>query len=847
MDPERWQRVQDLFHVALEQPTAQLEEHLATLDEEPEVVDEVRALLAADSQVADRFERAIEGTFALAAEDAEPERRRIGPYRVLGELGRGGLSTVYLGERDDADYRLRVAIKVVKRGMDTREILGRLRQERRILAGLDHPHIARLIDGGSTDDGLPYFVMEHIEGEPIDTYCESRQLDLDARLELFRKVCDAVHYAHRNLVIHRDIKPANILVTDDGTPKLLDFGIAKLLAHDDDPAVPTATAAGLRLLTPEYASPEQVRGEPLTTASDVYSLGVLLFRLLTGAHPYQLDRGRIGDVERVVCEVDPDRPRTVVGQQTAELVSSGGAPSGEDTTRGDLWRWRRRLRGDLDTIVLKALRKEPERRFGTAEQLSADLGRHLAGQPVTSRADTFSYRTGKFLRRHRLAVATAAVVTGSLLIGLVTTIHQARRAERERQRAEILLDESRVQNRRAERVSDFLEELFEISDPSEAKGNRVTAREILDQGAARIAGGLATEPSLQADLLETMGRVYRNLGLYARGQELVEQALENRRSVGEGDAHIATTLALLASMEQLQGHHEAAENTLRRTLVLRRAALPSSDPAVAETLNDLGASAIRRERFDEAGPLLEEALVLRRAALGEDHVEVAETLNNLAVLHYRQKRLAEAEPLFRRSLEIRRQAFGEEHQKVARILNNLAAVVQGLGRLDEAEELQREVVALRRKLLGPDHPELANSLNNLAQLERQRGELAKAQEHYTEALEIFRRSLGDEYPGLAVVTYNLGEVLLEQRRYSEASTVLEDSVARRRQVFGDSHVRLSYPLTLLGRAALEQGDLAAAKTALRQALDLQVGTLGDDDPDLVETRRLLAEASHDKP
>ncbi len=395
LDPERWRRLEELFLAASELPARGRDAFLdRSCGGDAELRAGVLELIAAAEGSEARLERAVRGTLEMAAgeggeDGGEPAYRRVGPYRIVREIGRGGMGTVYLAERDDEHYRQRVALKVVRRGPDSRELRRRLRQERQILANLDHPYIARLLDGGNTEDGLPYFVAEYVEGEPIDRYCDRRRLKVARRLELFREVCRAVQYAHGSLVIHRDLKPSNLLVTTDGTPKLLDFGIAKLLDSETPEAI--ATVTGLSLLTPEYASPEQVRGETLTVATDVYSLGVLLYELLTGRRPFQVDRRRQLELLKAICEARPERPSDAVfrREEVANPAGDGStlltpeAVSGPRQDRPE--KLRRRLRGDLDNIVLRAIRKQPERRYGSVDQLAEDVGHHLAGRPVRAR------------------------------------------------------------------------------------------------------------------------------------------------------------------------------------------------------------------------------------------------------------------------------------------------------------------------------------------------------------------------------------------------------------------------------------------------------------------------------
>ncbi|MBL8189697.1 MAG: serine/threonine protein kinase, partial [Acidobacteria bacterium] len=464
MNPERWRRIDELFRTLADRPPAEREALLTRVcGQDEDLRREVLELLAHEPPEAFLSDPIKYAALAVTDEPAdELLGRRIGPYRLTRLIGRGGMGTVYQAVRDDDQFQQQVALKLIKRGMDTDFVRERFLRERQILASLDHPHIARLFDGGTTPDGLPYFVMELVEGSPITKYCHDRRLPLDAKLRLFRDVCSAVQHAHQKLVVHRDLKPSNILVTTDGTPKLLDFGIAKLLSPDPGEAV-TRTETAVRLMTPDYASPEQVRGGTITTATDVYSLGIVLYELLAGIKPFEFNTYEPLEIERAICETEAQRPSELAIRQTH-------APT----------KLARMLSGDLDNIVLMALRKEPERRYQSVEQFSEDIRRYLTGLPILARPDTFVYRAGKFVRRHQVAVLAAFLVMLSLLGGIVATGYAAHQARAESERANQAAAA-------AEAVTQSLASIFEAADPGRAKGNAITAKELLDQGAEKVA------------------------------------------------------------------------------------------------------------------------------------------------------------------------------------------------------------------------------------------------------------------------------------------------------------------------------------------------------------------------
>ncbi len=790
MTPQRWRQVQSLFHDLLAMP---VDDRVAVLEEacgdDQELHDQVHSMLVADVAAEAKDAAAAVVAKAFEAHDRpDPEVvRRFGPYRVLRQLGRGGMGTVFLAERDDGQFRQQVAIKLVHPGLDDEQILCRLRQERQILAALEHPCIARLLDGGVTEDGRPYFVMEHVRGEPLDVYCDRHRLTIQARLRLFLKVCSAVHHAHQNLVLHRDLKPANLLVTGDGTPKLLDFGIAKLL-DVDTPFTRAETVPGLRLLTPDFASPEQIRGEVLSTTSDVYSLGVLLYVLLTGRLPYRLPR-RGAEMEKVVRDTQPLRPSTAVVRPNellateleAEPIAVGDqqsvqTPEQVARLRGERpERLRRLLAGDLDTILLMALRKEPERRYASVEQLAEDLRRHLEALPIRARAEGLGYRCGKFIQRHRVLVAAAVLVTVSLMMGLVTTAWQARRADR-------ALGVARVQQQRAEQVVDLLLEVMGQADPATAVGHEVTVREVLDRFPEMVANRLMDQPLDRALLLDTMGRAYLGLGHPAIAEAPLEEALAlHRAALPESNPWLADSLEHLAELRYDQGRYRDAERLEIEALALRRELYGELDPRVGESLNDLAALADVQGRGAEALALYEQSLAVFRSTVGEQHAEYARALANRGILSFRLGDLANAETQLRQALEIRHAVLPTAHPDVISNTANLAAIAELRGRSEEAERLMRQGLETQIRVLGEHHPRVARSRHNLAALLVRGDQLASAEKHYRAALTSQRQRLGEDHPALAVGINNLADLLMRRGEAAEAETFYRESLAIRRQ------------------------------------------------------------------
>ncbi len=783
MSGERRQRLLELLGTALDASPAT---RPAVLDElcrgDEELRRELETMLALEGEAVGFLDQSVIG-------DSPPELEsgvRLGPYRIVELLGHGGMGAIYRAVRED-DFEKQVAIKLIRRDFADGKTFDRFHAERQILARLEHPSIARLLDGGTTADGRPYLVMEHVDGTAVDRYCDDHRLPTRNRLELFRQVAFAVAYAHQNLVVHRDLKPDNILVTADGVPKLLDFGIAKLLAPDSAQLNVVTLVQGP--MTPRYASPEQILGEPITAASDVYSLGVLLYQLLTGRLPGELERCGYRELTRRICEHQPLRPSTAVGRPET-ITTADGPPerTPESVSRvrdGDARRLRRSLAGDVDAIVLKALRKEPRHRYASVEQLTEDIRRHLEGLPVLARKGTWTYRTRKFVRRRRWGIAAALVVLG---LSLTSTVLW-RRAVDEHLRADRERAEAVRERTRAERVSEFLQDLFKSANPDAAQGDAHTVREILDQGRERLATGLGDEPELRADLAGTLGDVYRNLGLYDEALELLDESLRiRRRRLPEGHPVLVANLNDLASVHYYAGAYEEAERCFREALVMRRR-LGQEPAAIARALNNLASALKQQGRYAEAGELYREALGIREELFGPADPNVASSLYSLGALFYDEGAIERAEAPLRRALEIRSAALGERHTRVATVLSTLGRVLHAGGELDEAESLHRRALAIRRELLGDGHAHVALTRRDLAEVLLARGETAAAGELLTAALTALRRAKSPDDWTIADAEGIYGAYLAALGRYQEAEPFVVSSYDAVRAAKGGHSIR----------------------------------------------------------
>ncbi len=778
------------------------------------------------------------------AQAGQPIGERFGDYKILRLLGEGGMGQVYLAARADDLYQQQVAIKLVQAGTARhRDLFLRFTAERQILANLVHPNIARLLDAGIASSGAPYLVMEYIAGSPIDRYVTAKQLSIRDRLALFQTVCGAVEYAHRNLVVHRDIKPANILVTEQGAPKLLDFGIAKLLQASEQSSA-DLTRATERLLTPEYASPEQVRGETVTTATDVYALGVLLYVLLTGNPPFKMADKSPFEVARIVCDETPTRP----------------------SSRVPLKREADKLRGELDNIVLKALRKEPERRYISVEALSEDIRRYLEGYPVQAASDSWGYRARKFVGRHKAAVTVSGLMLFTVLAFTVGTAVLAQRARRERLKAE--------------RERAFLARLLAAATPEQSRGRSVTVREILDQGAKRIDSELASEPEVQAAMLDSIGNAYLALGVYDQANPILTHAYElRRRTLGDDHLDVAATETALGTVLENSGRCPEAEEFYRRALNVRKKRLGAYDPLVGENMALLGECLYIESRDTEAEQYLraamplvapdsdtgrdihnylalvlerkggfEEAVRLLREVTdstlridGADSPNYATCLHNLAGALSDIGNLTEAQKTERQVLDIRRKVSGKDHPDVGYSLNNLGWFLIESGDWTGAEPFLREGLELNRKALGEKHPRVAGSINNWARVFHEKGDYRAAGKLYAEALALLQESNGAETWSAAKVEANLGLLHLDEGDSTGALHYAQQALELRRKLGGNDTPDVASSLMDIGLIQSERGDLPAAEFSLRQALDLRKKMLSPVHPSLVAAEVRMGE------
>jgi tetratricopeptide (TPR) repeat protein/tRNA A-37 threonylcarbamoyl transferase component Bud32 len=805
--PSSGSRWEELFDELIELPEPERARRLAELRAgNPELAGRLERLLAADAagtgfldqSTLDLLGRAGASPAEAELEPSLPAGTIVGAWRVVSLLGRGGMGEVYLAERCDPAFAQRVALKVIKRGMDSQAIVKRFVRERQILARLDHPNLAHLLDGGTGPDGRPYFALEWVEGEPITSWCQRRDVDLDGRLRLMHTVCMAVASAHMRLVVHRDLKPANILVTADGTVKLLDFGIAKLLADDDAEGL-TLTQLGARALTPAYAAPEQILGDPVSTATDVYALGVLLYELITGALPHRRDQRALQALANAVEHETVERPSAVLRRprDRARLV---GRVAGS--------RLARRVAGDLDLIVMTAVHRDQARRYPSARALGNDLGHFLAGRPIRARPDEVGYRMRKFVSRHRLPVAALGAGILALLAGLGLSLWQAHAASRAAQRAD-------AEAQRAERVKSFLVSIFQQSDPETGEGAKLTARELLERGAASVDAGLAGEPQVQAELLDAVARIENNLGLLDQGLAHAQRALALRRAVlPPSDGRIGLSLDTLGEVLRSRGAMAESRKRFEAAIPMLIRSYGADSTEVAVARRDLGGSVRQPQESRLAVVLLRQALATFVRRYGEAHVESAETLLELGLAFEQDRQYREAEAAYRRAWALLERSLGPRNTKVSGAQEALAGLLDRTGRAAEARPLLERALAVDRAVLGPRAERLGEILFSYGNLLRREEDYAAAERALSEALAIFGP---DRFDAGHCLRY-LGLVAMGQERHQEAAALFARAAETYRRTLGEDDVQRWRAVADLGCAHLQLGRITEARRELAAAV-----------------------------
>ena len=822
ISPDRWRTLSPYLDEALEMADAERVAWLASIRaRDTTLATDLQILLAEQDAVhtSGFLERAV--LDSRLASSPSLTGQVLGSYRLVSPIGQGGMGSVWLAERCDGRFEGRTAVKLLNVSLIGRAGEERFKREGTILARLRHPRIAHLIDAGVSPAGQPYLVLEYVDGQSIDRYCDDHDLGIEARLRLFLDVLEAVAHAHSNLIVHRDIKPANVLVSHDGQVTLLDFGIAKLIEQGDESGTSaSAVSAGLTrdgsAMTPEYAAPEQISGGPVTTSTDVYALGVLLYVLLTGRHPAGRATRSAVTLMRAIVETDPPRASDAVAGQddTPEAVTRQATSRG--TTAAKL---RRLLRGDLDTILAKALQKNVSHRYASVTALADDISRYLRNEPIDARPGTFVYRTAAFVRRHTAGVAAAAAVI--VLASGLTWMHTTRlSAERDRAQREAA---------KALKASELLMGLLTSADPFATRGTREpTVRGLLDAGAEQVQRDLTGQPDLQAEMLTMMGRTYRRLGEYEKAQALLEQALvSGERAFGAEHVRVAATLHDLGVLFEDKGDSAEAARSLERALDMRRRLLGPEHADVAVTLAELGRVYQDGGGNRRAEPVHREALAIRRKVLGDRDRETAVSMSDLASVLRLNGDLQAAQTIYEQCLEINRTSRGEEHPNTLTTLHDMALIAASRGDRRMAESLLRDVWARQPAALGDGHPIIATTLNNLARVLTASGRYDEAAAALQEALRIARPALGSRHQLVAIYTINAAAVEHARKRFEVAEALAREGIwirmlapnlvpSRRRTLIEDDW-SVGAAKTLLGTTLMALSRFEEAESVLLDA------------------------------
>ena len=774
-------------------------------------------------------------------ESVQTPGEMIGRYRLVQKVGEGGMGEVWLAEQKEP-VRRRVALKLIRAGMNTRELIARFESERQTLALMDHPAIAKVFDAGSTIQGAPYFVMEYVAGVPITTYCDNHKLSMHERLELFVHVCEGVQHAHQKAIIHRDLKPSNILVSEvDGraAPQIIDFGVARALTQRLG-ADTMFTRAGAPVGTPEYMSPEQAAssGEDIDTRTDVYSLGIILYELLAGGPPIELRGITFEEFLRRLREQEPQKPSTRI--RTRDQASSSDVALKRQARPFELVK---QVRGDLDSIAMKALEKERSRRYGSPSELAADIRRYLNDEPVLAVAPSPAYRARKFARRYRAALVTAAAFVFVLILAAVISIGQSIRATKQRDRADA---EAAV----AQAVNDFLQNdlLAQASAATQSGPNvkpdpNLKVRTALDRAAARVTGKFDRQPEVEAAIRDTIGQTYKDLGLYPEARTQLEQAFEKyRQTLGPENPKTLKTMGSLARTAYLQGSYVQSGKLYSQSLDIQRRTLGPEHPDTLNSMHGLATVYYAQGKLAQAESLFSQTLAIRRRVLGSDHPDTLRSLNNLGIVYAVEGKNAQAEPLFSETLETRRRVLGPEHPETLIVMSNLANVYNGQGKYAQAEAIYRQTADIQRRVLGPEHPDTLRSMNNLASAYTREGKYAQAEALSSETVGIQRRVLGPEHPDTLISITVLAGACDLRGKYAQAEALFEQALEARRRVLGPQHPATLDVLSDYASMYQRRGKYELAERYAAQTLEGRRRALGSQHPNTIASVADLAMA-----
>jgi eukaryotic-like serine/threonine-protein kinase len=852
MQNENWKKVKDLLDEVLQIETSERQNFLENSGVSAEVRAEVESLLAFEEESEDLMHlSAVE--FSKDFFDGESENaligQQIGNYKIVSELGYGGMGAVYLATRTDGKFKQKVALKLLKREMNTAALRRRFQQEREILASLEHPNIARLLDAGTTDDKIPFLAMEYVEGLPIDDYCNLNNLDLSQRLDLFRKVCSTVNFAHRNLIVHRDLKPSNILVNEEGTPKLLDFGISKILSAEFE-QLNSATVTKLGVMTPGYASPEQLQSKSVTTATDIYSLGVILYELLSGHRPFESKESDLKEIYKAVLETEPTPPSVVIADFGFGIADSESKTvplpvhtknQHKETNPQSAIR-NPQLKGDLDNIVLKALRKEPERRYSSAENLAEDIHRHQRGLPVTARPNTFSYRAEKFFKRNQLSVIAGVLLLVAVIAGIAATLWQSKIAAAERDRA-------RIEAEKAKKINEYMKNVLNFSNPhwlssNPGRNSKATIAEAMDEGLKNIDNDLAGEPEIQAEILFTISQTYTVRGQYDKAETLLRQALEKFSQVpGDINPKSMQASVILADTLFFKGQYAESKKLYLEAIDYFRP-LVEKDKSQLKwliiALNDLGNVYSFEGKYEDTKKVVTESLEYSANLTGKDRYVIPIVMGNYGFLLYNIGDFQTSLIYYDKSYEEMQKMGTEQSYEAGQVLSNIGRSYIWMGEYELADKNLRQAYDILKNTVGEKDAYLLTTSSLIALNLHNQGKYSEAQEEIEKVIKIQREIYPNGHIFMAAPLRILGDIYTKTNKLKDGEEKIKTSLELYFKSLKEPNAQISQAKTSLGENLIAQKRYAEAKDTLTTALDGYIKTRGENHPFTKQCREILS-------
>jgi len=836
MDQKQWQKVDAIVDTALEldgdkRNTFIEEQCKGDKELKTQVTELIKSIENSDTENflegSAPYPKHLAADLAKAEDDSQESSligETIDSYRILELIGHGGMASVFLAERADEVFKGKVALKLMRQGMDTPSNKARFKRERNILANLEHPHIARLLDGGVTDKGLPYLVMEYVEGTSLFAYCDEHNLTIEQRLDLFKSVCRAVQYAHKNAIIHRDLKPANILVKQDGNVKVLDFGIAKLLEPEDPEETLFQTRTGARILTLGYAAPEQVNDDKITTATDIYTLGILLYQLLTATSPFDMDGSNLTEIESFISTKTPEKPSAKYSE--LPQPEQDEAASQRATNSNKVYQ---KLKGDLDAIVMKTLRKDPETRYNSIDQLLQDLDRLNNNLPLIARKDTFRYKISKFLKRHKTGISAAAGFV-LLLIGFIG-FHTWQITE-ERNRA-------REEAQKARTTLDYLIGVFQHATPNHPGNQDITAQQILEQGTEYIQTEVKDQPDIKAPLTQSIGMIYLHLGEYDKAKTLLQEALRLHENNSPSDSRQwAASLNSWGEYNMEIGKYDTAKKYFRESAAVYNSL--GNKNKYASIIGELGWIDYRNGDYERADSLLHEALVINRTVHGSESRQTGTDLQYLGWIKNAQGQYDKADSLFREALSIRKSALGENHRLVAQTLQSLGRTLYNKNDYAQAEEIERQALNLQRRIYDQEHPDIATSLRILGLINMRLEEFSKAKTYFEDALHMRLNFYGEHHPDVLKTRNDLASIYFFEGNYMKAADLFKQVVASNKEERGPHHPEVATSLNNLAMSLRKADRKDKAIEYYKETLEIGQKNYSEGHPKLMQFRKNTA-------